>query len=411
MSRVKVAHVATADIALRILLLNQLRGLQRAGYEVVGISSPGPEVAAIEEAGIRHVAVAMTRRPFAPAQDLAALWRLYEVFRHERPAIVHTHNPKPGLLGQLAARLAGVPVVVNTLHGYYFQGSTRPALRRFYITLERIAARCSDAILSQNREDMGTAVHEGICRAPKMKYLGNGIDLDRFDPGRLSRCQLAARRAEIGLAEGSPVVGFVGRLVREKGLLELFAASRLVRERFPGVCFLLVGPVDAPKRDAVTPATAQVFGVADVCRFLGLRSDMPELYALMDVLVLPSHREGFPRAPMEASAMGVPCVVTRIRGCTEAVEHGRNGLLVPPGDAPALAAAITGLLADPARARRLGEEAQRMARERFDERIVLEKVKTEYARLLSARGIPVPGPEGGRLNGWWQSRPAACASC
>jgi glycosyltransferase involved in cell wall biosynthesis len=387
MGRVKVAHVATADIALRTLLLNQLRGLQRAGYDVVGISSPGPEVAAIEEAGIRHVAVPMTRRPFTPAQDLAALWRLYEVFRRERPAIVHTHNPKPGLLGQLAARLAGVPVVVNTLHGYYFQPSTHPALRRLYITLERVAARCSDVILSQNREDIRTAVREGISRPPRMQYLGNGVDVRRFDPASLSPETVTAKRKEVGLPEGCPVVGFVGRLVREKGLPELFAAAAAVRAKLPQARFLLVGPVDTVKADAVHPASAVGPGLRDACRFLGLRHDMPELYALMDVLALPSRREGFPRAPMEASAMRVPCVVTNIRGCTEAVEHGRNGLLVPLGDVPALADAVTGLLLDPDRRRRLGEEGRRMALERFDERRVLEKIQAEYLRLLRQKGL------------------------
>jgi glycosyltransferase involved in cell wall biosynthesis len=211
-----------------------------------------------------------------------------------------------------------------------------------------------------------------------------------FNPDRLSREAVALRRAELVLPAKIPVVGFVGRLVREKGLLELFAAFQIVRQGVPDACLLCVGPVDAEKADAVTPNTAQEYGIADACRFLGLRQDMPELYALMDVCVLPSHREGLPRAPMEASAMKVACVVTNIRGCRDAVEHGRNGLLVPLGDVQALADAITELLTDREKARRMGEEGRRMALERFDERLVFEKVKSEYARLLREKGIPVP---------------------
>lgn len=391
-NRVKVAHVTTVDLALRYLLLNQLCSIQQAGYEVIGISLPGPEVPVIETVGIRHIPVRMTRNPSTPLQDLKALWQLLRIFRRERFAIVHTHNPKPGFLGQIAAKMAGVPIIVNTLHGFYFHDHMHPALRRFYITLEKIAARCSDVILSQNREDIETAIREGICPPEKIKHLGNGIDVRRFDPVNLSPQDIARKRLEVGLPNGTRVVGFVGRLVREKGLLELFAAARLVREKVPDVHFLFIGPVDTHKPDALTPDTAQEYGIADICHFLGMRQDMPELYALMDVFFLPSHREGFPRAPMEASAMKVPCVVTNIRGCREAVEHGRNGLLVPVGNVQALADAIIELLTDEEKARRMGEEGRRMALERFDERVVFNKVKAEYARLLREEGLPVPEP-------------------
>ncbi|HEC35633.1 MAG TPA: glycosyltransferase family 1 protein [Anaerolineae bacterium] len=388
----KVAHITTIDMSLRYLLLNQLCSLQQAGYEVVGISSPGPDVPTIEAAGIRHISVTMTRNPFTPLQDLKALWQLYRIFGRQHLTIVHTHNPKPGFLGQIAARTAGVPIIVNTLHGFYFHDHMHPALRRFYITLEKIAARCSDVILSQNREDIETAIRKEICPPEKIKHLGNGIDVERFNPASLSLHDVACKRLEVGLPDEARVVGFVGRLVREKGLLELFAAARIVRKRVPEVRFLFVGPVDTHKRDALTPDTAQEYGIADACHFLGMRHDMPELYALMDVFVLPSHREGFPRAPMEASAMKVPCVVTDIRGCREAVEHGRNGLLVPLGDVQALADAIVELLTDREKPRRMGEEGRRTALERFDERLVFEKVKAEYARLLREKGLPAPEP-------------------
>jgi glycosyltransferase involved in cell wall biosynthesis len=156
------------------------------------------------------------------------------------------------------------------------------------------------------------------------------------------------------------------------------------------VRFLLVGPIDDQKADMLTPGMARQAGVEEMCVFTGLRNDMPEMYALMNVFVLPSHREGFPRSPMEASAMGVPCVVTNIRGCREAVEHGRNGLLVPLGDVQALAGTISELLTDREKALRMGQEGRRMAMERFDERAVHEKVKSEYGRLLAEKGLCRP---------------------
>jgi glycosyltransferase involved in cell wall biosynthesis len=374
-------------MSIRYLLLNQLQSISAEGYKVVGMSTAGPDVATIEAAGIRHIAVPMTRS-FTPLADLVSLWRLYRVMRRERFTIVHTHNPKPGLIGQSAARLARVPIVINTLHGFYFHDHTPPFWRRFYIFTEKIAAWCSDVILSQNQEDMVTAVQEGICPTEKIKHLGNGIDVERFHRARIQPEALAQKRQELHLTAERPVVGFVGRLVAEKGILELLEAARLVLAQLPGLQFLIIGPIDKEKPDHLTPAVAEAYGVADACIFAGMRQDMPELYALMDLFVLPSHREGFPRSPMEASAMGVPCIVTDIRGCREAVEHEENGLLVPRQAPEALAQAIIALLTDREMARGMGERGRQMAEERFDERLVFAKVKGEYARLLREKGLP-----------------------
>lgn len=389
-SGAKVAHVATLDISLRYLLLNQLRSIRAEGYEVVCVSSVTPLGKSMGPIGFKHMEVPMTRR-ISPLADLVSLVRLFRAFRRERLVIVHTHNPKPGLLGQVAARLAGVPIVVNTLHGFYFHDGTDPMLRSFLIWMERIAARCSDVILSQNREDIETAVKEGICPRERITFLGNGIDIERFRRDNVRNEQLDRNRQALGLANTSPVVGFVGRLVAEKGILELFRAAEIVRHAVPAVRFVVVGPIDSAKPDAISDADAQRIGVADLLTFTGMREDVEALYPLMDVFVLPSHREGFPRAPMEASAMGVPCIVTDIRGCREVVEHGRNGLLVPLGDVNALAEAIIDLLEDTEKAQRMGREGRKIAEERFDERIVFAKVKAEYRRLLREKGLPAPG--------------------
>lgn len=383
---IKIAHVATVDVSVRILLLNQLISLQKAGYVVTAICNPGPYLPEIEATGIRVLPVRMTRN-ITPISDLRSLWTLYNIFLREHFTIVHTHTPKPGLLGQLAAKMAGVPIIINTLHGFYFHEHMHPILRRFYITLEKIAALNSDIILSQNSEDIETAIREGICQPNNIKYLGNGIDLVRFNPSSLTLDAIRRKRTEVGLPNGAKVVGFVGRLVREKGLLELFAAIRIVKKHFPNVKLLIIGPVDYEKPDALTPETAMEYGIDKNCIFLGFRHDMPELYALMDILVLPSHREGFPRSPMEASAMGAPVIATNIRGCREAVKHSGNGLLVPLGDVDALAKAICRLLGNQEEARSVGKEGQQIAKERFDEQKVFQRVKEEYSRLLIAKGI------------------------
>lgn len=388
----KIAHIATLDASLHSLLLNQMLSIRAAGYEVVGISSPGAWVGRLEAAGIRHIATPIARR-MAPRSDLASLWRLYQVLRRERFTIVHTHNPKPGLLGQLAARMARVPIVINTLHGFYFHANMPPVQRRFYITLERIAARCSDVILSQNREDMNVAIAEGICAPEQIKHLGNGIDLHLFDRARITATAISRQRAELGIPEGAPVVGFVGRLsAKRKGFLDFLAAGRRIAQQLPSVRFLIAGIAAEGEGDAVSPAAAAGYGIAERCHFLGWwpGERMPLLYALMDVLVLPSLYEGIPRAIMEAAAMETPVVATNVKGNREAVIHNRNGLLTPLGDVPALAAAVTTVLGDRERAGRMGAEGRRMAREQFDERLVFQRVKEEYRQQLHRKGMPAP---------------------
>jgi glycosyltransferase involved in cell wall biosynthesis len=395
-SRLKVAHITTIDQSLELLLLHQLQSLQRDGYDVVGISTPGPSVAKLDAAGIRHIPVPMTRT-FSPFADLVALWRLWRVMRRERFAIVHTHTPKPGLLGQIAARLAGVPVVINTLHGSYLHDAMHPATRRFYVALERLAARCSDLILSQNRADIATALRERICHPAQIKHLGNGIDLARFNPADIPVTATARQRDELGLPAEAPVIGFVGRLAgRRKGFLDFLAAAALVAEQLPGARFLIVGEADHGKPDAVEPAAAEAYGIASRCIFVGWQPNeaLPSLYRLMDLLVLPSLFEGIPRVVMEAAAMGVPAVVTDVKGNREAVEDGRNGLRVPLGDVPALAAAILALLTDPERRARMGAAGRALAAEQFDEQAVFRLIRAEYARTLAAKGLlspPAPG--------------------
>ncbi len=390
---ISVCYVATVASSLHYLLLAQMVELTRAGYTVSCASSSGPSVDVIKSVGIRHNSVPLTRR-ITPVQDLLSLLRLFRLFRRSGFVIVHTHTPKANLLGQLAAWLAGVPVRISTVHGFYFSARMAPIQRRLFQVVERVSALFADLVFVVNREDFETARSLRIFRPNKLRLLpaGIGIDLRRFDGNALSRDVVRAKREELNLGSAAPVVGFVGRLVQEKGLLDLLSAARIVRERVPEVRFLIVGPVDTEKPDAITPAMAEQYHVAECCIFTGLRHDTPYLYAMMDVFVLPSYREGMPLSPMEASAMGIPCVVTDVRGCREVVEHHRNGLLVPPGDVEALAAAIIELLMDKEKARRMGEEGRRMALERFDERLVFEKIKAEYERLLREKGLPVPEP-------------------
>jgi glycosyltransferase involved in cell wall biosynthesis len=384
-----VIHVTTTDISLELLLGPQLEAFADAGFEVLGASAPGPYVDALAARGIRHVALEHATRSMAPLEDARVLVELVRVFRRFSPAIVHTHNPKPGLYGRVAARIAGVPVVVNTSHGLYALPEDSAPKRAIVYGLERLAATCSHAELLQNVEDVRVLQRLGVPRE-KLTLLGNGIDLRRFDPASISANDADAARVELGaLAPSDVVVGVVGRLVREKGLLEVFEAARRLEHWSPALRFAAIGPDDPDKSAALSPddrTTALAAGL----RFLGNRDDIVRLYRGMDVYVLASHREGFPRSAMEAAAMGIPIVATDVRGCRQVVEHGVTGLLVPPRDPVALADAIAALALDASKRRRMGAAGRSKALRDFDQQRCIDLTLETYRRLLNRAGIPQP---------------------
>jgi glycosyltransferase involved in cell wall biosynthesis/ribosomal protein S18 acetylase RimI-like enzyme len=386
---IKVAHVATVDLTVRFLLLGQLKRLLEEGFDVTAISAPGPWTRDIEREGIRHLSWRGATRAWNPWADARAFVELGRILRAERFDLVHTHTPKAGLIGRVAARLAGVPCIVNTVHGFYAMPDDPPTKRVPIMTMEWIAANFSDLELFQSEEDLAWAAKRGIGRASQRTLLGNGTNLERFDPTQITIDRLSALRVELGIPEGAPVVGAVGRLVEEKGYRDLLRAAEHVCKALPNARFLLVGESDSEKADAITDAEIAAAGEHVV--LAGWRQDVPDLLALMDVFVLASWREGMPRSAIEAAAMGKPLVLTDIRGCREVIRDGEEGFLVPPRDPGRLAEAILRLLHDWSLRRRMGRAARARALERFDEHRVAETVLLTYRDLLERKGLLRPG--------------------
>ncbi|MEM9714546.1 MAG: sugar transferase [Actinomycetota bacterium] len=376
----KVAHLTTVDLSLRYLLAAQLDGARERGDEVIGISAAGPHVEWLEDRGIRHVALGSSTRGWGLRADLRATAELWRVLRRERPDVLHTHNPKPGIYGRIVGRLAGVPCVVNTVHGLYATEDDPPAKRGIVYGLEAVASRCSHAELVQNPEDLELLRRWRISPPRRTELLGNGVDLGRFRPP--TTAERRAARSLIGVPDDTVVVGFVGRLVAEKGLPELLEAHRLSGGAYR---LVVVGPDDPEKADALDRDLIEEAAAAGV-HFLGHRDDVDELYRAFDVLCLPSHREGFPRSAMEAAATGLPLVLTDIRGCRQVVDTDRNGALVPVGDPAALSEALVRLAKDPLLRLEWGGESRRKAEEDFDERRVVDRVLASYERAAVERG-------------------------
>jgi len=387
--RPRLVHLTTTDVSLDWLLGPQLRAFDEAGYEVVAMSAPGPHVASLTASGIRHVPIHSFTRAVNPTADVQAALELRRALRTERPTILHTHNPKPGFIGRVIGHRVGVPIVVNTVHGLYAQKGD-PFRRRLAVYgAEALALRGSDAELVQNIEDVAT-VTSLAPRNRNVVHLGNGIDLRRFHgDGDASRSSGADFRRHLGIAHDAVVVGMVGRLVWEKGYGEFFEAIERLRSA------VVIGPSEPGKAGAVDEATLDRIKSRGV-HVLDARPDLENVYPAFDIFVLPSYREGFPRAAMEASAMGVPVVASNIRGCRQVVADGLTGRLVPVREARPLADAIAELAASRSLRAAMGRAGVRRAAELFDQRHVIDTTLDVYAGLLAERGYS--GPEVSRAS-------------
>lgn len=376
-----VIHLTTVDMSLRYLLLPQLVAMRDAGWRVTGVSAAGEHVEALREHGIEHIALEGSTRAADARGDLRAARHLRRILQQVEPDVLHTHNPKPGVYGRILGRLCQVPAVVNTVHGLYALPEDPLLKRALVYGAERVAATCSDLELVQSREDVETLASLGVPRE-RLRHLGNGVDLSRFDPDRDDLPSRDEVRASLGLEESDLVVGTVGRLVAEKGYPELFEGFRRARAQQPQLRLVVVGPHDPDKADALDPALVDR-AAADGVQFLGMRDDVEVLYRAFDLYVLASHREGFPRSAMEAAAMRLPVFATDIRGCREVVEHGRTGELFAVRDPAAIAEALVLAARDGNRLQELAEGARRKALAEFDDRRQVEITLQAYEDVLA----------------------------
>ncbi|HXI02191.1 MAG TPA: glycosyltransferase family 4 protein, partial [Candidatus Saccharimonadales bacterium] len=308
----------------------------------------GSEGVLVEEAqrsGVKTYLLDSLVRPVSPVRDLRAGAALVSLLRRERPAIVHTHSSKAGILGRLAAAAAGVPVIVHSVHGWGFHPGQSRAAYRLFVAAERLASRTTTAWVCVSRANLRQGEALRILREDQARLIRSGIRLETFRP-----------RDGGGTApEGGAVVGMVACFKPQKAPLDFIEVAGRVHREEPSARFVLAG--DGELRGDIEDRVHRA-GLDGVVALPGWRRDIPELMRSFDVLVHTARWEGLPRVLPEAMATGLPIVATRVDGSPEAVEDGANGLLFEPGDTEAMAAAVIGLIRDPERRRRMGEEGR-----------------------------------------------------
>ncbi len=369
--------------SVHVILLTA--GLRERGYEtrlVVGREAPaeGNLLRMAEARGVRCVQVPALGREIRPFSDTIALWQLYRMIRSFRPTIVHTHTAKAGVLGRVAARLAGVPMVVHTYHGHVLRGYFGPAKSAFFRALERSLAHVTDATVTVSAALRRELLEMRIAPAEKIHVVPLGLELARF-------ARPAARGALRGTAvpAEAPLVGMVGRLVPIKDVPTFLAAAARVRTARPDARFAIVG--DGELRKALERQTRDL-GLAEAVTFHGWREDLEGVYADLDVVVNASRNEGTPVALIEAMAAGVPVVATRVGGTPDLLGDGARGRLVPPADPDALADAIVAALARSKEASARVEAARAYVMAHHSVERLLDDVDRLYRHLLEARAVP-----------------------
>ncbi len=325
--------------------------------------------------GVRFAKVPSLLRRIHPWKDLCALVFLWRLIRREKPAVVHTHTSKAGILGRLAALLAGVRLIVHTPHGHVFYGHFGRWKSRLFRLSEKYLAFFTDQLIALTEGEGRDYINSRVCAADRVRTIHSGVDLRRFQS---PSCDVQEKKQQLGLDHRHVLVGFIGWLLPIKGPMHLLNAMDKVRRRHPGATLVFVGKGELEQE---LRAKAEQLEMSDCVKFLGWRADVAEIVHLLDVLVLPSLNEGMGRVLVEAMAAAKPVVASLTGGIPDLVRHNDTGLLVPPGDETALAESIQWLIENPQAAEQMGRRGQASCK-RFSLEAMIAKLDVLYRHLL-----------------------------
>lgn len=378
----KIVRITTVPLSLEKLLEKQLRFMSNY-YEVIAVSSDGERLRKVGIAeGVRTHEVGLTRK-ITPLQDLKAVWQLYRFLKKERPFIVHSHTPKAGIVGMLAAKLAGVPHRLHTVAGLPLLETT--GIKRTILTaVERLTYSCATKVYPNSKGLQQIILQGKFCSASKLNVIGegssNGIDTEHFSRKSISKAEIESLKAKLNITQDDFVFVFVGRIVGDKGINELVNAFDKISSETSNVKLLLVGPYEEDL-DPLSELTLKRIRENENILSVGYQQEVRLFLAVSHCLVFPSYREGFPNVVMQAGAMELPGIVTDINGCNEIISHKKNGLIVPVKSAEALYLALHRILSDKELYLRLQQHAREAITSRFEQNVIWEALLAEYQKL------------------------------
>ena len=377
-------------LSLKVLLKGQLRFMASNGFDVKGVSSEGEELREVHEnEGIAVEAITMSRK-ITPFQDLKSLWEMWNFLRKEKPQIVHTHTPKAGIIGMLAARLAGVPHRLHTVAGLPLMEAIGTK-RKILNFVEKLTYSSATRVYPNSKGLYDFILQNNFTQSNKLKIIANGssngINTIFFSPAQVSEIEKAALREKLNIQPDDFVFVFVGRIVSDKGINELIKAfselQAVENNELTGIKLLLVGGLESDL-DPLNPETlAEINQNRDIIS-VGFQQDVRPFFAISDALAFPSYREGFPNVVMQAGAMGLPSIVSDINGCNEIIVEGENGLIIPPKNVEKLKEKMLTLARDKNLYIKLKENSRRMIKNRYEQSMVWKALLEEYEGLLQS---------------------------
>ncbi|MCU7598173.1 glycosyltransferase family 4 protein [Riemerella anatipestifer] len=381
MQKRKLFRVTTVPISLYALLRGQLRYMSDH-FDVWGISSFGKELQLVEEEEeVCASAVEMSRK-ITPFQDLKSLWKMWLLFRREKPCIVHTHTPKAGLIGMLASKLAGVPIRLHTVAGLPLM-EAKGGKRKLLDFVEKLTYACATKVYPNSKGLYDFIVEQKYTSIDKLSIIANGssngINTTHFSPKQISEELKKQLRKELDIKDTDFVYIFVGRLVGDKGINELIKAFKQIQKQ--NIKLLLVGAEERDLDPLKTETIQEIERNKNIIA-VGFQKDVRPYFAIADALVFPSYREGFPNVVMQAGAMGLPSIVSNINGCNEIIENNKNGLIVPSKDVESLRKAMQIIIDDDNLYLRLKENSREMIVSCYQREFVWEELLKEYNKLI-----------------------------
>lgn len=382
-TRKKIIRITTIPLSLYTFCRGLFEDLSQE-YDLVAISSPGELLDELaQDQTCRCVAIPM-ERSISPFKDLVSLWRLIQVFRKEKPDMVHSMTPKAGLLSMMAAWITRVPVRIHTFTGLVFPTSTG-LKRKILMLTDRITCACATHIIPEGEGVKQDLQQHGITKK-ELKVLGygniKGIDLNHYDRTPEINEQAAAIRQKLNLKDDDFTLLFIGRLVGDKGIHELVDAFEALSSIYPQIQLILVGP-EEPELDPLKEETRGKIHRIPHIHPVGSQKDVRPWYAAANALVFPSYREGFPNVVIEAGAMGLPSIVTDINGSREIIMDGVNGVIVPSKDTTALQKAMEEFILQPTQTLVMGQKARPMVETRYEQSYVWNCLKEFYQNVLN----------------------------